>query len=78
MKQSDVAVIIIVVFIGGIASFFLSGFLFSGGQDTKTALVVDPIEAEFPAPDARYFNVDALDPTRPVALDIQADNTDNE
>lgn len=68
MKQSDIAIILIVLFIGGIASFFLSGFLFGGEKNTFTSIVVDPIGVEFSTPDSRYFNSESIDPTRTIQI----------
>ncbi len=68
MKQQDIAVIIIIVFIGGVASFFVSGWLFGGEKATFTTTVVDPIVVDFPAPDERYFNASSIDPTRVIEI----------
>ena len=72
MKQSDIAIIIVVVAIGGVLSFFLSNFLFSGKQATHSTIVVDPIATTFQTPDERYFHAGAVDPTRPANTGAQA------
>ncbi len=74
MKQSDAAVILIVVFVGAVLSFVLSGMLFGGAKDTFDATLVDPIHTEFPQPDQRYFNTSSVDPTRVIEIGNDAGN----
>jgi hypothetical protein len=75
MKQNDIILIIVVVFIAGIASFFVSNALFSSAELGKTsAEVVEPISQTFAQPDTRYFNDKAVNPTQL----IQIGNQDNQ
>lgn len=69
MKSKDIAVIIGVAFVTGIFSFVLSGYLF-GGDDKENlkAPVVQPIVADFPNPDSRYFNAQSLNPTKVITI----------
>ena len=69
MKQKDIALIIVVVFISGVISFFVSNMLFSSPDQRKTEVeVVEPISASFTKPDARYFNKDAINPTQQIQI----------
>jgi hypothetical protein len=69
MKQKDIILIIVVVFISGVASFFISNALFGSPAKNKTEVeVVEPIASEFIQPDTRYFNKDAIDPTQLIQL----------
>ena len=61
MKQQDIAVVIIIVFFAGIFSFFISSKLIK--TNVKTAEVVTPIVSDFPLPDKKIFNSDAVNPT---------------
>jgi hypothetical protein len=75
MKQKDVAVIILVAVIAGVASFFLSRFLFqSGDKHQQKAEVVDVISTEFNQPDTKYFNSNAVNPTQLIRI---GDNNNN-
>lgn len=68
MKQKDIALIIIVIFITGIASFFLSGLLFKTSNLSEKVDTVEPISAEFKTPDSKYFNPDAINPTQLIRI----------
>lgn len=69
MKQKDIAIIIIVVFVSGVFSFFISNALFAAPKDLQTEVeVVEPISATFNQPDARYFNNDSINPTQPITI----------
>jgi hypothetical protein len=75
MKQNDIILIIVVVFIAGISSFFVSSTLFSSDELGKTSVeVVEPITQTFAQPDTRYFNDKAVNPTQL----IQIGNQDNQ
>lgn len=75
MKQKDVALIIIVVFISGILSYFLSSTFITTPENRKTEVeVVEPISSEFKRPDERYFNANSINPTQ----QIQIGNQDNQ
>lgn len=69
MKQKDIAIIVIVVVISGMLSFFLSNALFASTEDLQTEVeVVEPITAEFPEPDKRYFNEASINPTQTITI----------
>ncbi len=75
MKQKDIVVIIVAVFISGIFSFFISNALFSSPQKRTTEVeVVEPISTDFKTPDPKYFNAQSIDPTKL----IQIGNQDNQ
>lgn len=66
MKQKDIALIIIVVFVSGVISLVVSNFVFGSPEKRQEEVeLVEPISAEFnvPAKDDKYFNSEALDPT---------------
>ncbi|HEU4914125.1 MAG TPA: hypothetical protein VFT16_01840 [Candidatus Saccharimonadales bacterium] len=69
MKQKDVAMIIIVVFVSGVLSFVLSDMLFGKPADRQQkAEVVDVITSDFPLPSEKYFNVNSIDPTQLIEI----------
>jgi methionine-rich copper-binding protein CopC len=64
MKQKDIALIIVMVFIGGIVSLAISRVIFSSPkQRQQTAEVVDVITPEFSEPPQKYFNIQSVNPT---------------
>jgi len=65
MKQKDIALLIVVVFISGFVSFFISRILITSPKNRSEKVeVVQKISSEFPTPDVRYFNSSAHDPTQ--------------
>lgn len=69
MKQKDIALIIVIAAISAVISYFVSGMLFSNPTDLKTEVeVVEPISAEMPPVDQRYFNKDSIDPTQLIQI----------
>ena len=76
MKQKDIALIIVVVFISGVLSLFLSNILFASPKNRQEKVaVVEPITADFQQPDKKYFNSDAIDPTQIIKI---GDNNNNQ
>jgi hypothetical protein len=72
MKQQDIAVLIIIVFIAGIASFFVSSKVVTPNSKKLSAEVVTPITTDFQLPEKRHFNEQSINPT--VRIEI-APNT---
>ena len=69
MKQKDIAMILVVVFISGVLALVLSNMFFSSEEDKKQkAEVVDVITADFPVPPSKYFNSDSVDPTQLIQI----------
>lgn len=69
MKQKDIALIIAVVAVSAIASFFISKKIFGSPNNTqKKAEIVQAITAEFSTTDKRFFNKDAFDPTQSITI----------
>ena len=72
MKQQDVAILIIIVFVTGIFAFFISGKFISPSDKKEKAEVVVAITDEFNAPSADVFNSTAINPT--VRIEIAPNN----
>jgi hypothetical protein len=69
MKQKDVALIIIIVFISAVISLFLSKAIFAPPKNRQQEVeVVQPITTDFPKPDSHYFNDQAYDPTQSITI----------
>lgn len=69
MKQKDIILIIVVAFISGAFAIILSSLLISSPQNrSQKAEVVEPIVADFPLPDKRYFNEQSVDPTQLIRI----------
>jgi hypothetical protein len=76
MKQKDIALIIIIVFISAIVSLFVSKALFVSPKNRQQQVeVVQPITSDFPKPDGQFFNNQANDPTKLITIGQNA-NTD--
>lgn len=71
MKQKDIWVIIGVALVSAIFSYVISNAAFGTSSDTSkllTAPDVQPISADFPQPDPKYFNKDSLNPTKNITI----------
>lgn len=74
MKQKDVVLILVLVFISGVLSFIVSGMIFGKpSAKSQQAEVVDVITSDFALPSSKYFNANSIDPTQL----IQIGNTNN-
>lgn len=69
MKQKDMALIMIIVFFSAIISLFVSKAIFASPKNRQQQVeVIQPITADFPQPDTRYFNDKAFDPTQLITI----------
>ncbi len=69
MKQKDIALIIVIAFISGLISFFLSGLLITNSENRSEEVeVVEAISGNLTEPDARYFNAQAINPTQLIQI----------
>ncbi len=69
MKRKDIALIIVIVFISAILSLFVSKAIFATPKNRHQEVeVVQPITADFPQPDKRYFNSSSFDPTKLITI----------
>jgi hypothetical protein len=75
MKQKDIGVIAVIVFISAIISLFVSKSVFVTPKTRQQEVeVVQPITANFPQPDKRFFNSSSIDPTQLIQIS-QNNNT---
>lgn len=68
MKQKDVALIIVIVFISGLFSFLLSRVVIDSDNKKQEVEVVEPISAEFSQPSDKYFNANSTNPTQLIQI----------
>ncbi|OGL30364.1 hypothetical protein A3D14_02940 [Candidatus Saccharibacteria bacterium RIFCSPHIGHO2_02_FULL_47_12] len=69
MKQKDIVLIILVVFISTVVAFVFSSFVLSPSKNRSTKVeVVQPITDEFKTPDKKYFNSNSIDPTQLIQI----------
>jgi len=69
MKQKDLLVLIVVAFVSAIFSLVLSNMFFATPENRSQQVeVIDPITADFPKPNEKYFNSQSIDPAQPVQI----------
>lgn len=69
MKQKDIVLILVMVFIGAVGAFLVSKWVFSSpGNREQKAEIVDVITADFPQPPPAYFNADSINPTQQIEI----------
>ncbi len=69
MKQKDIFLIVAVVLISGVLSFFVSKTLFASPKNRQTKVeVVQKISPDFQKPNTKYFNSNAIDPTQSITI----------
>lgn len=69
MKKNDIALIILIVSISLVVSFFIGKAVIGDPKNSPVKVeVVTPISADFKAPDPRIFNDKSLDPTQSITI----------
>jgi hypothetical protein len=75
MKQKDIAMIILIAGVAGLASFFISHAVFaSSSSRQQKAEVVDAISTQFTLPSSKYFNDKSIDPTQLIQIGDGSNN----
>jgi hypothetical protein len=75
MKQKDIVLILVIVFISAVVSLFVSKAIFVSPKNRQQQVeVVQPITADFPKPDKQFFNKDANDPTKLITIGQNANS----
>ncbi len=76
MKQKDFILIIVIAFISGIFSLFLSKYLITAPKNRSAKVTVaEKITSDFPIPDNKYFNTNSINPTRLIKVGDNANPT---
>lgn len=76
MKQKDIALILIIVFVSGMLAFFVSRYLLVPSDErTAQVEVVEAITADFTEPDKRYFNEKSINPTETIEIGGNGNNS---
>lgn len=68
MKQKDLALILVMIFIGAVVGIIASRLLFGPADHNQEAEVVEPISDNFPPPPPKYFNSNAVNPTQQIEI----------
>jgi hypothetical protein len=69
MKRKDLVVVIIAAFLSGALALVVSTLLISTPKNRRQkAEVVQPIVADFPEPNKKYFNDKSIDPTQLIRI----------
>ena len=70
MKQKDLALIIVVIFLSAVISLLLSNMFINSPKNRQAQVeVVDPIVAEFDgSPGTKYFNEQSINPTKLIQI----------
>jgi hypothetical protein len=69
MKQKDIVLIAVIIFVSAIISYFISNALLAKPKDRQQEVeVVQVITAEFKEADRKYFNEQAFDPTTVISI----------
>jgi hypothetical protein len=75
MKQKDIALIIAIVFVSAVMSFFISNkFIGSTKHDLKAAKV-QPITSDFNEPSNAYFNDKSINVTQLIRIENNTNTT---
>jgi hypothetical protein len=69
MKQKDIALLVVIIFVSGILSFFISGKLFVTPENRQQKVqTIDTIDSAFEKPSEKYFNQDSINPAQMVQI----------
>jgi hypothetical protein len=69
LKQKDIILIIVSVFVAGVLSLAVSKLVFSAPKNRQSKVeVVQKITSDFPQPDSKFFNASAVDPTKLIQI----------
>lgn len=73
MKKNDIAIVIVIVAVAGVVSYFLANAVIGRPNNNPVEVEqVTPIAPNFPAPDSRVFNSNGIDPTVEIDGDGQS------
>lgn len=67
MKQKDIAILLVIVFVAAVISFLISNKFFSSKGEIEVESV-DSISAEFATPSNKHFNNQSVNPSALVEI----------
>jgi hypothetical protein len=69
MKEQGLKIIIVVVALSAVVSFFISSAIFGDPEtDPVTVDTTNVIVSDFPEPDSDYYNPDSFNPTQLIRI----------
>ncbi len=72
IKQSDIAMIVLISAISLVAAYFVGGALINSPESRGTLVeIAVPISPEMSVPDKRIFNANAINPTETIKIGDQ-------
>lgn len=71
MKEKDIALIIVIIAVSGLLSFFISNSFISPPERNEKAAVVEKITSGFKEPDDDYFNESSINPTQVIQIEVE-------
>lgn len=75
MKQSDIALIVLVAGVSAIMSFIISGAVITNDSNRSQPVEkVNAITSDFSSVDTTVFNQNAINPTRIITVDSETNN----
>jgi hypothetical protein len=72
VKEKDIALVIVIVVLSGVLSFFISNSFISPPERNEKAAVVEPITPEFKEPNDAFFNESSINPTQIIQIEGEA------
>jgi hypothetical protein len=75
MKQKDIPLILVVVFVSAVFSLVLSKVVITPSDNKVEVEVVEPITTDFQQPDKRYFSSESINPAQ--LIEIQENSNQN-
>jgi hypothetical protein len=69
MKQKDLALILVVVFVSAVIALLVSRWIFASPKNRSQKVeVVDVIGSDFNPPSTKYFNASSVNPTQQIQI----------
>lgn len=69
MKQKDIVLILVTVFISAVVAIFLSKIFIAPPKNRQQKVEkITAIDSNFPDPDKNNFNTNSVDPTRSITI----------
>lgn len=69
MKDKDIVVVIIIVALSGVISYFVSNAFIAPPEKNLKAAKVERIDKKFNEPSSVYFNSQSINPTQLIRID---------
>ena len=69
IKQTDIAMLVLITAISLVAAYLIGGALINSPESRSTPVeIAIPINTDFPEPDTRIFNANSINPTEKIEI----------